>query len=85
MFKNLARAAALAAAPRCSPSRPHSPAAGTTPPPLKVGFVYVSPIGEAGWTYQHDQGRQAMEQALGDQVQTHRRRGGAPKAPMPSA
>ena len=24
---------------------------------LKVGFVYVGPIGDGGWTYQHDQGR----------------------------
>lgn len=38
--------------------------------PLKVGFVYVSPIGDAGWTYQHDQGRKAMEEALGDKVET---------------
>jgi simple sugar transport system substrate-binding protein len=22
--------------------------------PLKIGFVYVSPIGDAGWTFQHD-------------------------------
>ena len=39
-------------------------------PPLKVGFVYVSPVGEAGWTYQHDQGRLAMEAALGARVKT---------------
>jgi len=39
-------------------------------PPLKVAFVYVSPIGEAGWTYQHDQGRIAMEKSLGAQVKT---------------
>jgi len=38
--------------------------------PLKVGFVYVSPIGDAGWTYQHDLGRKAMEEALGDKVTT---------------
>ncbi|UCE32688.1 MAG: BMP family ABC transporter substrate-binding protein [Burkholderiales bacterium] len=38
--------------------------------PLKVGFVYVSPIGDAGWTYQHDVGRKEMEQALGDKVGT---------------
>lgn len=38
--------------------------------PLNVGFVYVSPIGEAGWTYQHDLGRKQMEQALGDKVKT---------------
>lgn len=39
-------------------------------PPLKVAFVYVSPVGEAGWSYQHDQGRKQMEQALGARVQT---------------
>ncbi len=32
---------------------------------LKVGFVYVGPIGDHGWTYQHDQGRLAVEKALG--------------------
>jgi basic membrane protein A len=38
--------------------------------PLKVGFVYVSPIGDAGWTYQHDEGRKEMERALGGKVAT---------------
>src|SRR3546814_16785696 len=38
--------------------------------PLKIGFVYVSPIGEAGWTRQHDIGRKAMEQGLGDNIKT---------------
>lgn len=28
---------------------------------LKVGFVYPAPIADAGWTFQHDQGRQALE------------------------
>jgi basic membrane protein A len=28
---------------------------------MKVGFVYVSPIGDAGWSYAHDVGRQAVE------------------------
>ncbi|WP_440996659.1 BMP family ABC transporter substrate-binding protein [Arhodomonas sp. SL1] len=37
---------------------------------IKVGFVYVSPIGDAGWTYQHDQGRKALEENLGDRVET---------------
>lgn len=39
-------------------------------PELKIGFVYVSPLGEAGWSYQHDLGRQALEEALGDRIQT---------------
>jgi simple sugar transport system substrate-binding protein len=38
--------------------------------PLKVGFVYVSPIGEAGWTWQQDTGRKEMEAALGNKVKT---------------
>ena len=37
---------------------------------LKVGFIYVGPIGDHGWTYQHDQGRLAVEAAFGDQVET---------------
>ena len=37
---------------------------------LKVGFVYVGPIGDHGWSYQHDQGRLAIDQALGDKVKT---------------
>ena len=38
--------------------------------PLKIGFVYVSPIGDAGWTFQHDTGRKEMEKALGAKVTT---------------
>jgi simple sugar transport system substrate-binding protein len=38
--------------------------------PLKIGFVYVSPIGDAGWTTQHNRGREQMQQALGDKVTT---------------
>ncbi len=38
--------------------------------PLKVGFVYVGPVGDGGWTYQHDQGRLAVEEQFGDQVET---------------
>ncbi len=38
--------------------------------PLKVGFVYVSPIGDAGWTYQHELGRLQMQEALGDKVES---------------
>ena len=38
--------------------------------PLKVGFIYVGPIGDHGWSYQHNEGRLAVEKALGDKVQT---------------
>ena len=30
-----------------------------------IGFVYVSPIGDAGWTYQHDLGRLELEKGTG--------------------
>lgn len=36
----------------------------------KVGFVYVGPIGDGGWTYEHNKGRLAVEEALGDAVET---------------
>lgn len=34
--------------------------------PLKIGFVYVGPTGDFGWTYQHDLGRKAIIKALGE-------------------
>ena len=37
---------------------------------VKVGFVYVGPVGDGGWTYEHDQGRLAVEEAFGDRVET---------------
>ena len=66
MYKNLA--AALAAACFFSPfSFAQSSSANA---PVKAGFVYVSPITEAGWTRQHDEGRKAVEKALGEKVKT---------------
>ena len=37
---------------------------------VKVGFVYVGPIGDHGWSYRHDIGRQAIEAELGDAATT---------------
>ena len=37
---------------------------------LKVGFIYVGPVGDFGWSYQHDQGRLAVEAEFGDRVET---------------
>ena len=36
--------------------------------PLKVGFMYLGPVGDAGYAYQMDLGRQALEKNLGSQV-----------------
>ncbi|MCB1884168.1 MAG: BMP family ABC transporter substrate-binding protein [Geminicoccaceae bacterium] len=38
--------------------------------PLKVGFVYVGPKGDNGWSFRHDVARLAVEEALGDKVET---------------
>jgi len=38
--------------------------------PLKIGFVYVGPIGDYGWTHGHDLGRKAVEAHLGNKVKT---------------
>jgi simple sugar transport system substrate-binding protein len=38
--------------------------------PAKIGFVYMSPIGDEGWTYQHELGRKQMVANLGGQVTT---------------
>lgn len=45
-------------------------ASATTAADVKVGFVYVGPIGDGGWTYEHDKGRLAVEKAFGDKVET---------------
>ena len=77
-LRNIA-AAALAAGiglVGCSRSEPAKPAAAPAPAPaakpepLKVGFIYVGPVGDAGWTYAHDLGRKALEAKFGDQVKT---------------
>jgi basic membrane protein A and related proteins len=39
-------------------------------PPLKVAFVYLGPVGDGGWTYQHDLGRIAVQKEFGDKVKT---------------
>jgi simple sugar transport system substrate-binding protein len=37
---------------------------------VKVGFVFVGPVGDGGWTYEHNQGRLAVEKKFGDKVET---------------
>lgn len=66
MYKNLA--AALVAACFISPAFSQSPAPAKAS--LKIGFVYVTPVTDAGWVHQHEEGRKAVEAALGDRVAT---------------
>ncbi len=37
---------------------------------LKVGFIYVGPIGDYGWSYQHEVARKKLVEALGDKIST---------------
>ena len=37
---------------------------------LKIGFIYVGPVGDFGWSYQHDEGRKAIEKAFPGKVET---------------
>jgi len=47
-----------------------APLAVAADEPVKAAFVYLGPVGDGGWTYQHDLGRQAMEKALGNKVKS---------------
>lgn len=38
--------------------------------PLKVGFVYVGPIGDFGWTTAHEAARAAAQEHFGDAIET---------------
>ncbi|WP_227459861.1 BMP family ABC transporter substrate-binding protein [Cupriavidus pauculus] len=49
---------------------PASAPAAAASEPLKVAFVYIGPVGDAGWTYAHDAGRKAVEAKFGDKVKT---------------
>jgi basic membrane protein A and related proteins len=37
---------------------------------LKVGFIYVGPVGDMGWTYQHEVGRKAIQEQFKDKIDT---------------
>jgi basic membrane protein A and related proteins len=50
-----------AAAPVAAPAPPK-------PEPLKAAWVYVGPVGDAGWSFAHDLGRKAVETEFGDKV-----------------
>ena len=38
--------------------------------PLRVGFIYLGPPGDFGWTYAHDQARLTAQEHFGDSVET---------------
>jgi basic membrane protein A len=74
---SLLGAAALAGCGKKEEPPAPAPAPTTTasapapkPEPLKAAWVYVGPVGDAGWTFAHDQGRKAVEAEFGDKVAT---------------
>jgi basic membrane protein A and related proteins len=76
-LKHLALAALVVAAglTACSKKAEPAPApvaapAPAKPAPLKAAFVYVGPVGDAGYTYAHDLGRKEAVAKLGDKVTT---------------
>jgi basic membrane protein A len=64
MYKNLAAVLAAACFSLSTPAQTPAPA------PLKVGFVYVTPVTDAGWVHQHEEGRLAVEAAFKGRVTT---------------
>ena len=70
----LAAAAVLAGCGKkeAPPPAAQAPAAASAPKPepLKAAWVYVGPVGDAGWTFAHDNGRKAAEAEFGDKVKT---------------
>jgi len=38
--------------------------------PLKVAFVYLTSVGDHGWTYAHEQGRLELVEHFGDKITT---------------
>ncbi len=58
-------AVSAASTPEATASAAAAPAA-----PLLIAFAYVGPVGDAGWTYAHDQGRLALEKEFGDKIKT---------------
>ena len=84
IFKATAVAAAVAAGlagcgkEEPKPAAPAAPAPKAAAPapapnaaePFKAAWIYVGPVGDAGWTFAHDNGRKAVEAALGDKIKT---------------
>ena len=66
LFGGSALLAACSSSSVAGPTGSSSGAAQT----VKVGFAYIGPVTDNGWTFTHDEGRKAIEAALGSQVET---------------
>jgi len=70
MYKNLAAAVRAAFCCALAVASLSSPVASQPATPIKAAFVYVAPLSDTGWVRQHEEGRQAVQAALGTRVQT---------------
>ena len=70
MIKNLSRRHFLAGSTAAAGALSLAGTSALAADPLKVGFVYVGPVGDFGWTHGHDVGRKAIEKEFGDKVAT---------------
>ena len=60
-------------APAAAPTPAPAPAAAAPAPaaePLKIGFAYVGPVGDGGYSFAHNEGRLALEKEYGDKIKT---------------
>jgi simple sugar transport system substrate-binding protein len=46
-------------------------AAALAQEPLKIGFIYQSPVSDVGWVAVHEEAREALEKEFGSRIQTH--------------
>jgi len=67
---NLSRRTFIQAATAAAAALPLSGGQAFAQEKLKIGFVFLGPIGDYGWTWAHNKGREELQAALGDQVET---------------
>ncbi|HEY9549249.1 MAG TPA: BMP family ABC transporter substrate-binding protein [Kiloniellaceae bacterium] len=70
MFKDLSRRHFLAGSTAAAGALTLGGPAAFAADPLKVGYIYVGPVGDFGWTHGHDVARRAVEDHFGDKVKT---------------
>jgi basic membrane protein A len=63
-------AASAVASPSAAAAPTTAPAVASGGKVIRAAFVYTGPVNDHGWTNAHDDGRKALEQALGSSVET---------------
>jgi simple sugar transport system substrate-binding protein len=56
--------------PAASAPAPVASTPAPKPEPLKAAWIYIGPVGDGGWSFQHDLGRKAVQAEFGDRVST---------------